>query len=125
MKHIEIFEEGFFLTFKIDSTVLFSLSEALNDSEAKASPLPPVNFDCPVFFELTGYKDTGNQTGRLVELTLTGREKNITAVCFWQFHKGEHILESGTHLTNSCDSPLTVSKDNDTVIILGGESVNF
>lgn len=88
MKRIELFEEGFFLTFIIKEEKAYiakaSLTAPFSASIPELAALP-LAADEYVF---SGYEDTGNQTGRAVTLLFDRPDDGTKAEVRFQFYKG-------------------------------------
>lgn len=104
MKRIEIFEEGFFLTFVIDGGKAFVVKAPMNSpciGMHDLIPLPPV-FGSTEDFWFDGYEDTGNQTGRAVTLSFLRQSGGMSAKVVFQFCKGRGAMKVSVTVKSPC-----------------------
>ena len=131
MKRIEIFEEGFFLTFITEDGKAFAadapLDRPFSEDKASFTPLPLLTGSVDYPMKLTGFTDTGSQAGRAITLSFCSPSGEITAETEFQFYKGEGILRAATTVTGCsglvsfekvfgseyCDAGKTVCEEKD------------
>ena len=106
MKRIELFEEGFFLSFVIDGGKAFAVKAPMNSpciGNYDLIPLPPVSGG-EENFVFDGYEDTGNQTGRAVTLSFLRQSDGMSAKVIFQFCKGHREMNVSTAFQCFCDT---------------------
>ena len=96
MKRIEIFEEGFYLTFFTDNDRAYisasSLTSPYKDNNAKMVLLPPCRNGNDISFVFRDLQDSGNQSGREVAFCFIGETAPVSAEVRFQFYRGERAV---------------------------------